>query len=163
MNNTISPKTLDQVVQPLVDFLNHNHRSPMDDYYINKFGQFGQLEEPANEVSIDLNIMPETPELTKRAFVTLLRKSGSNAMWCHVPFHGAPEEEDLYKTPLRFAVVKRTFDMECHLHTLTYMVIDHIGDDFDAEAAERQIALLVGYLEDPQNLDDLGPEELAIF
>lgn len=163
MTHTISTKSLAEVVQPIVDFLNADHPSTIDDYYVGEFGQYGQVEEPFNEVSIDLNISDDTPESTKRVIVTLLRRSGSNLLWSALDPSHLAAEDDPHKAPLRFAIVKRAFHMETHLQWLVYLVIDHRGDEFDAEVAARQVALLVSHLKDPANLVEFGAEERSIF
>ena len=163
MTDSISTKSLAAVVQPIVDFLNADYPSMIDDYYVGKFGQYGQVEEPFNEVAIDLNISDDTPESIKRVIATLLRRSGSNLLWSAVGPNHLASEKDPHKTPLRFAIVKRAFHMETHLQWLVYLVVDHGGDEFDAEAAGKQVALLVEYLKEPANLVELGAEERAIF
>ena len=78
-------------------------------------------------------------------------------MWMSADDNTAKTIENPYEAPLRFKLDRSCFHMGWHDQCDAYLVIDYRGNDFDVAAAERQIALLVGYLEDILNLDEVPP------
>ena len=72
-------------------------------------------------------------------------------------------ETDPYRFPLRFAYLKRSFELEGHFQWNRYLIVDRIDEELDVEAAERQIGLLVTYVRNAKNLIRLKPDDLAMF
>lgn len=152
--------TIDALVSPLIELLNHNYSvDAHEPYEIPPFGQFGVAEENPNEIAIVLADAILSNQLATRAIATLLWRSGSNVLRTESRF----TETDQYRFPLRFAYLKRSFWLEAHFQWDRYLVIDHIDEELDLEAAERQIGLLVAYLGDFENLIRLEADDLAMF
>ncbi len=156
-NETI---TTDDLIAQLLEVLNDKYRvEPLEEYEIPPFGQFGSLEQNPNEIAIELPDGIVGNQAATRAIKTLLWRSGSHALWTGSQF----TETDPYRTPLRFALLKRTFWVQEDWQWVRYLVIDHIDEEVDVEAGRRQIGLLVAYLRDTSNLVELGPDDLAMF
>ncbi len=151
--------TIDELVSPLIELLNRNYSvDPNEPYEIPPFGQFGVLEENPDETTIVLPDAILSNEMATRAIATLLWRTGSNALRTETRF----SEADPYRTPLRFALLKRAFWLG-HLQWDRYLIIDHLDEEVDAEAAEQQIQLLTDYLRQASNLVALEPDDLAMF
>ena len=158
---TEAPPSLPELLQPLVAFLNAECPSPIDGYYCAPFGKFGAVEVPEQEVLIDLNVEGLT-EAAKRIVIAILRRTGSNCMWCsNRPSEG--DLEDPCKTPLRFALTTQTFHMECDWYWDLHLRVDHCEPDLDHEAAARQITALIEFLRDKSNIAELSAGEQAFF
>jgi hypothetical protein len=151
--------TLSHIIEPLLELLNDQYPvDPGEQYEIPPFGQFGALEENPNEVVITLPDAILSNQLATRAIATLLWQSGSPVLRTGSRF----PETDLYRAPLRFALLKRAFWLG-HWQWNRYLIADHVEEELDVEAAERQIVLLLRYLRDPENLIRLEPDALAMF
>jgi len=142
----------------------HYPVDPNEPYEIPPFGQFGVLEESPNEVAIELPDAIVSNELATRAIATLLQRSASHSLRTGSEVIEIIET-DPYRTPLRFALLKRAFWLQDHWEWCRYLIIDYLyyGIGIDAQAAEQQIELLVAYVRDPENLIRLKPDDLAMF
>lgn len=150
----------DELVNPLLELLNDQYCvNPGEEYLIPPFGQFGALEQNDNEISIELPDAILSNQLATRAIATLLERSASSVLRPESRF----TETDPYRFPLRFAYLKRSFWLEGHWQWNRYLIIDHLDEQIDAQAAERQIRLLTDYLSDRSNLVKLEPDDLAMF
>jgi hypothetical protein len=155
--NTI---TIDELVAPLLELLNDQYPvDPHEQYLIPPFGQFGALEQNDNELSIELPDGILSNQLATRAIATLLWQSGSPVLRTESRF----TETDPFRFPLRFAYLKRSFWLEGHWQWNRYLIIDHLDEQIDSQAAEQQIGLLTNYLRQPSNLVELKPDDLAMF
>ena len=152
--------TTDQLVSQLIELLNNQFPvDPDEEYQRPPFGQFGALEQNENEIAIELPNPILSNQLATRAIATLLWRTGSYSLWTQSQF----SETDPYRTPLRFAVLKRSFWLQDHWQWVRYLIVDHLDEEIDMQAAERQIGLLLDYLRDPENLIRLEPDVLAMF
>ena len=161
-NSQPEQPTLAEISQPLIDLLNHSYPSWLGDYEVEPFGRLGFEVEPENEVSIEIYFDPNMPELNKKAFWTLTRKSGCERMWMSADDNTAKMIEDPNTAPPRFKLDRSCFHIGWYNQCTGYLVIDYRGD-LDVSAAERQVALLVGYLEDVLNLEEVPPEVRWFF
>lgn len=154
--NTI---TTEELVSPLIELLNDKYSvDPGEPYEIPPFGQFGIAEQNPNETVIALPDAIVSDETAARAIATLLWRSASNALRTESRF----SETDPYRMPFRVSLLKRAFWLG-HWQWNRYLIIDYLDQEIDAQAAERQIRLLVGYLRDAENLIRLEPDDLAMF
>ncbi len=157
--NTI---TIDELVNPLIELFNRHYPIAGQEYEVPPFGQFGVLEESPNEVAIELPDAIVSNQLATRAIATLLQRSASHSLRTGSEVIEIIET-DPYRTPLRCALLKRSFWLDDHWQSNRYIIIDYLYYGFDAQAAEQQIRLLVAYLSDRSNLVELGPDGLAMF
>jgi hypothetical protein len=151
--------TSQEAAQRLVDSLQGTHPCGDEEFQVSMTDHFGRRNPDTNEVEIELpdNLL-EHP-LAARAIATLLKVTGSYAAWVrHVGTH-----DNGLSGPLRFRLEKRAAWAGDFWSWCRYVVVDHVGDDLDLEAAARQITALIAHLADARNLVELGPEELALF
>lgn len=160
MNTANTTATLEQIGRHLADALNGRYSTgPSEEYLIPGLGQFGTLESNSNEFSIELPYDIADHKRAMCAVATLLQKSGSEAVWVS----DRSDTENPWGHPLRLSLVKRAAWAGSFWQWARYLVIDHIDDDLDVDAATRQIALLVNFLEDQANLIPLDAEVRELF
>ncbi len=153
---------IDELVSPLIELFNRQYPIPGEEYEIPPFGQFGVLEESPNEVAVELPDAIVSNQLATRAIATLLQKSASHSLRTGSEVIEIIET-DPYRTPLRCALLKRSFWLDDHWQWNRYLIIDYLCYGIDAQAAEQQIKLLTNYVRQPSNLVELGPDGLAMF
>ena len=157
-------KELDEILAPLVDLLAEKYpQSDNCDAFVSieiSGGQMYWVDSPYLD-SVLIELPPALRECKPLVSVVaaLLQRSGSDILW----FDDADGEEDPYRTPLRFYFAKKVIwmpDNDC-FSVGGHLMVDAI--EFNAEAAERQVALLVEYLKDDANLGELSPKDLMMF
>ena len=153
-------QSLDEVVPPLVDLFNSKYATDeLEEYLVPMPGRFGAFEYDDDETAIECPNNINDHERAMRAVATLLRVTGSQAVWIG---HNSSDDA-MIQGPLRFRLTKTAAWAGYFWKWTRNLVIDHAGDDLDLEAATGQVAELVAHLENEANLIELGPEERAMF
>lgn len=135
------------MLEPLVDWLNEQFLPSQT----SKFTVFTLQERDDKRVAIVLPLNVTVCERTMRAVITLLRKTGADA----IPTEPQPF---LFELVSNAAWLESSFWFICRA-----LVFEQIDEELDATTAERRVARLIAYLKDPTNLVKLGREDKALF
>ena len=158
-----APVTLIESVTPLIDFLNLTYPSNGDGphtgaktYAVDDSRGGPPSDSGIDQILIGLCIDPAIDSAATSAIVTLLWKSGPDPVYSDDGIMISP-----FASPLHFALEKQTIAMHGKWQTFFFLSIGCW--EGDTPAAADQIDLLVQYLNNKDNLVDVGPEERAIF
>lgn len=151
---------LNTIVQPLIDLLNELYPIPNEELEISMLREHWVEEQRDREDAVIVIWDPfVSSRNTVRAVATLLSRTGSTSVW-----NGQEEREtDPMRKPLRFRITRNTIWYDGHFQVNRYLIADYVNDDADVAAAERQVALIVEFLRDRNNLIELGAEDLEAF
>lgn len=152
-------QSLDDIVKPLLDTLNHKYSADGDVFEISVGGEHWIRDSEWDESIIRPPDCVATSERTIRAVATLMSRTGSYEMWNHE----LEAESDRCRKPLRFRLTKNALWYDAEWEWNYYLIVDTIQHRVDVEGAERQVALLVDYLSDESNLVPFDPELLNLF
>jgi len=152
--NKSDTECVSELIQPLAEALQKLTQHPRDEIETVLFSTFEGQDTRSHEGYIALDLHAETPDELLQALWTILERTGSWVRWLN--FAG-PDQHNPYGGPLMFAIVQQRYGSE-YLHCHSYLWVYSRDEDFDAEAARRQISHLVELISVSDNFVKITPQ-----
>jgi hypothetical protein len=158
---TTETPTLEEFLQPMVDFLQATYPTAGDEaFQLGIVDHFGAHNLEFDDVEIELPDNLLDSELATRAIMTLLHITGTHDAWVR---HAVGREDGGLTRPLRFRLEKKVAWAGDFWKWSRSIVVDHLDGELDLNEARRQIVGLTACLADTTNLVKLDPEVLALL